>query len=191
MTKDELDTTLAKFYAEARKIDGSHYSRSALLQFRYAIQRYLNNPPFSRGFELNSDPKFSKSNKTLDAVIKSQRRQGFETVQHKPVIMNNDMVKLQESGIFNIDEPIGLLYGAWFYIMLHFCRRGREGQRELRPDSFVIMHDDRNCPYLTMTHMEVSKNYQGGVKEDDTFESEARLYESNDHNGFALVKNVP
>ena len=98
------------------------------------------------------------------------------------------MRKLQESGIFNIDEPIGLLYGAWLYITLHFCRRGREVQRELRPDSFVVMHDDRNHPYLTMTHVKVSKSHQGGVKEDDTFESEARLYESNDHNGFALVK---
>ena len=39
-----------------------------------------------------------------------------------------------------------------------------------------------------MTHMEVSKNHQGGVKEDDTFKSEARLYESNDHDGFALVR---
>ena len=32
MNKDELDTTLAKFYAEARKKDGSRYSRSALLR---------------------------------------------------------------------------------------------------------------------------------------------------------------
>ena len=124
----------------------------------------------------------------LEAVIKSQRRQGFETVQDKPVITNKDMRKLLECGIFSIEEPTGLLYDAWFYIMLHFCRRGRDGQRELRPDSFVVMHDDRNRPYLTMIHVEVSKNHQGGVKEDDTFESEARLYESNDHNGFALVK---
>ena len=95
MNKDELDTTLAKFYADD---DGSCYSRSALLQFRYAIQRYLNNPPFSQGFELSSDPKFSKSNKMLDAVIKSQRLQGFETVKHKPVITDDDMRKLQKVG---------------------------------------------------------------------------------------------
>ena len=59
------------------------------------------------------------------------------------------------SGGFCLDT--GLFYGAWFYITLHFCRRGREGQRESRPDSFVVMQDDRNCPYLTMTHVEVSK----------------------------------
>ena len=65
----------------------------------------------------------------LDVVIKSQRRLGFHTVQHKPVITDNDMKKLQESGIFNIDKPRGLLYGAWFYITLYFCSRRREDQR--------------------------------------------------------------
>ena len=74
------------------------------------------------------------------------------------------MRKLQESGIVNIDEPIGLLSGARFYITLHFCRRGRESQRELRLDSCVVMHDDRNRPYLTITHVEVSKNHQGGER---------------------------
>ena len=85
------------------------------------------------------------------------------------------MRKLQE-------YEIGLLHSAWFYIKLHFCRRGREGQCELRPDSFVVMHDDQDHPYLTMT--------PGGVKQDDKFECEARLYESNSHNEFALVKNT-
>ena len=51
-----------------------------------------------------------------------------------------------------------------------------------------VTHKYCEVPYLTMTHVEVSENHQGGVKEDDTFESEARLYESDDHNGFALVK---
>ena len=63
------------------------------------------------------------------------------------------MRKLQE-------YETGLLHGAWFYIKLHFCRRGREGQCELRPDSFVVMHDDQDHLYLTMTHVEVSKNHQ-------------------------------
>ena len=66
---------------------------------------------------------------------------------------DKDVRKLQE-------YEIGLLHGAWFYIKLHFCRRGREGQCELRPDSFVVMHDDQDHPYLTMTHVEVSKNQQ-------------------------------
>ena len=108
MNKDKLDTTLAKFYAGARKKDGSRYSRSALLQFRYAIQRYLNNPPFSRGFELNSGPKFSKLNKML---LKVRDAKALKQ-QHKPVITDNDMRKLQERRIFNIDEPAGLIYGA-------------------------------------------------------------------------------
>ena len=40
----------------------------------------------------------------------------------------------------------------------------RECQRELRPDSFVVMYDNQNRPFFTMTHVEVSKNHQGGMR---------------------------
>ena len=43
MTPSELDSHLRKFYAEARTKKGEDYSRSSLLGFRNAIERYLNN----------------------------------------------------------------------------------------------------------------------------------------------------
>ena len=119
-----MDPSLPRFYAEARKKDGTVHGRSALLSFKYSIERYLKNPPLNRGISINSDATFSKSNKMLDSVLRNTSRLGKEKVQYKPLITENDLQKLQESGVFNTQEPLGLLRATWFYVTLHFCRRG-------------------------------------------------------------------
>ena len=187
MDAAQLDSSLARFYAEARKKDGTEYGRSALLSFRYSMERYLNNPPLNRGISINSDATFSKSNKMLNSVLRNLRHLGKEKVQHKTVITENDLQKLQESGVFNTQEPLGLLRATWFHVTLHFCRRGQEGQRELSPDSFTQETDDCSRKYYVMAHEEVTKNHQGGIQSDENYESDKRMYENDANGGFKYL----
>ena len=97
MSKKELDKNLRYFYAEARTRDGALYSRSSLLGLRNAIERYLNNPPFNRGISINKGTEFQSSNKLLQSMIKSNKRENNENTKHKPPIPAADIQKLKSS----------------------------------------------------------------------------------------------
>ena len=84
---------------------------------------------------------FQKSNKILDTKLRINRRTGKENIQHKPVIM---------------------LKRTWFHVSLYWCRRGREGQRDLRRNSFKFTKDANGREYTVMTHEEDTKNHPGG-----------------------------
>ena len=58
---------LFRFNAEARMKDKRDYSKSALIQFRHGIERYLNNPLFKGAINRNtSNPLFTWSIQMLD-----------------------------------------------------------------------------------------------------------------------------
>ena len=94
MTNKELDNNLRQFYAEARTKDGELYSRSSLLGFRNAIERYLNNPPLNRGISITKGVEFQASNKLLQSQIKLNKRKNKENTKHKPAIPEADLQKL-------------------------------------------------------------------------------------------------
>ena len=96
-----MDSSSVRFYAETRKKDGTEYGCSALLSFRYSVERYLNNSPLNSGISINSDPTFCKSNKMLNSVLRNMRHLGKGKVQHSHIIMENDLKKLQQSSVFN------------------------------------------------------------------------------------------
>jgi len=75
MTNKELDNNLHQFYAEARTKDGELYSRSSLLGFCNAIERYLNNPPLNRGISITKGVEFQASSKLLQSQIKLNKRE--------------------------------------------------------------------------------------------------------------------
>jgi len=100
---------------------------------------------------------FQRSNKILDAKLRINRRAGKENVQHKPVIEATDLARIPASPFLSMTIHAGLLRRTWFYISLHWCRRGREGQRDLRRDSFKLTHDANGREYAVMTHEEATK----------------------------------
>ena len=141
MNTTELDRNLARFYVEARtKKKGEEYSRSALLGFRNSIERHLNN----NGVTQNSK-------KIIDAKLRINRRAGKENVQHKPVIEATDLVKIRASPFLSMTTPAGLLKRTWFYVSLYWCRRGIEGQRDLRRDSLKFTRDANGRKYCTQS----------------------------------------
>ena len=100
MTTGQLDQNLRRFYAEARTQKEEPYSKSTLLGFRQANERYLNAPPNKKGLQLASDPRFIRSNQMLDAQLINLRRNGKENVTHKPAIEEGHLKQLKTSGVF-------------------------------------------------------------------------------------------
>ena len=107
-------------------------SKFSLLGFRHSFERYLNAPPLNHGLKLGADPRFKRSNEILHTQIITSKRQGKENVKNKPAIENEDLAKLKASQAIADTKPVSLLRNVWFHVVLFFCRRGREGQRELK-----------------------------------------------------------
>ena len=57
---------------------------------------------------------------------------------------------------------------------------GLEGQRSLTTNSFKFETDAAGRNYATMSHDELSKNHPGGLKDVESTEKEARMYETED-----------
>ena len=164
MNSKELDQNLARFYVEARTKKGEEYSRSALLGFRNSIERHLNNNGVT--VKISKNQVFQNSNKILDAKLRINRRAGKENIQHKPVIVPSDLAKIRASPF---------LRRTWFYVSLYWCKRGREGQRDLRRDSFKFTRNASGREYAVMTHEEATKNHPGGENSESSAERETRL----------------
>ena len=180
MNNKELDNYLRQFYAEARTKDGELYSRSSLLGIRNAIERYLNNPPLNRGISITKGIEFQASNKLLQSQIKLNKRENKENTKHKPPIPEADLQKLKSSNAIRGDNPWGLLRNVWLHINLYWCRRGREGQRELTKQSFQFLMDESGREYVSMTHDEATKNHPGGIDDISSVEKEARMYSTSE-----------
>ena len=183
MTVGQLDTNLRRFYAAARNKSGESYMKSSLLGFRKSFERYVNAPPLSRGLKLSSDPRFKRSNEMLNAQIVRLKRQ--ENATHKPAIESEDLMKLKTSpaiALNNLNNPFALLCNVWFRVVLFFCRRGREGQRQLKKTSFKFEVDASGRRFVTMAHDEATKNHPGGVSDVPSSEKLARMYETPEEN---------
>ncbi|KAK3710356.1 hypothetical protein QZH41_002791 [Actinostola sp. cb2023] len=182
MTLGQVDTNLRRFYTEARTKTGEMYGRSTLLGFRHAIERHVNLPPNNRNIKISTDPRFQRSNLMLDAQLVNMKRSGKDNPVHKPTIEDEDMAKLRSSET-SLKSPVSPLCNVWFNVVLFFCRRGREGQRDLTKSSFKFEVDASGRKYVTMAHDELTKNHQGGLKDQTTStEKYARMYESNHEN---------
>ena len=116
----------------------------------------------------------------LNATLNSLRKRGKENIKHKNPIEIADLRALKESRVLSTDNPLGLLRNVWFHVTMYWCRRGREGQQELRPDSFRFCEDADGKKYVEMTHDEATKNHQGGIQEYGTYEKEGRMYATSD-----------
>ena len=179
-SEQELDNNLRAFYAEARNKEIKEYGKSTLLCLRSGIERHLNFPPYNRGLKFSQNPVFKNSNMMLNAKIKDLKQQGKQNVEHKPDISTQDLQKLKYHPVLSPTTPLGLLRNVWFHTTLYWCRRGREGQRNLTSSSFKFLKDENNRPYATMTHDESTKNHPGGVGDVESFEKEGRLYQTTD-----------
>ena len=189
MSFEEIDQVLRQFYAEAHSKDGKPYSRSTLLALRNGIERYLSLPAVNRPIKFSQDPRFVLSNKMLDATLKQLKREGKENTRHKPPIESKDILTLKSHEALSIQRPLSLLRNVWFHVTLFWCRRGCEGQRLLKKESFVFDKDGDGREFATMTHDECTKNHPGGVKDVESFEKLGRMYKTSSAlDGYTALK---
>ena len=99
-------------------------------------------------------------------------------MQHKDAIPVEDLKKLKAGPVLHLTNPWFLLRSVWFDLALYWCRRGREGQQNLKLSSFKFAVDEQGKHCVTMTHDEMSKSHPSGLKDKSSFEKTARMYET-------------
>ena len=126
----------------------------------------------TRGIEIINDVEFNEANKVFTAQCIQLKKDGQAKVQHKPPILDDDLKKLYESGIFNSDHPKTLLNKVFFEIMLYFCRRGRQNLRQLKKADFEVHTDATGAKFVSNVRDELTKNH----REDDKAEEGGVMY---------------
>ena len=73
----------------------------------------------------------------LNAQLINLKTKALRERSRKPPIEHEveDLVKLKTLEAMALSNPISLLRNVWFHVVL-FCRRGREGQSQLKKSSF-------------------------------------------------------
>ena len=184
MSKERLNACLKCFYTTARKQDGQFYKASSLKSIRAAIDRYLRTPPRCKQFSIIADAAFTEANKVLDAFVKDLRKSGKITgVIHKKPINKEQIEKLFQSGELgpaDTKDPAQLQRTAWFYIGLFFGRRGRENQRQMKPEMLILRTTTQGEEYFELNRqfpgaVAATKNHQGGLNDVED-ESDAKVF---------------
>jgi hypothetical protein len=176
LSSEILCERLIKFYQELKKTPTQHYSPSAHLSIRAALERHLSALPEFNSISIIRDHKFKAANKSLNAKLKLIKAQGQGKVHHHPSISAEDIKKCYETKVFGDESPLSLLRVNWFNISLHFCRRGRENQRSLTKESFEIKTDANGNEYVAMVVSESTKNHQGGLGDKAIDEGDPKMF---------------
>ncbi|XP_072179847.1 uncharacterized protein [Diadema setosum] len=145
ISRENLDLLLSKFYAGARKEDGTSYSKRSIQSIRYAVQRhYLD----EQDFDICDKSTFPKSNRVYKAVLVKLKREGKADVKHKEAISPGDMEKIQNCEDLNCNTPAGLQNKVFVDLLMYFCNRGRENIRSMKPSDFSVQTDENGRRYL-------------------------------------------
>ena len=175
ISNNDLNEVLRAFYAAVKTADGEVYSKSSMINIRCGINRHLT--CLGRVIDITNDKDFTGANLVFSGVLKKLRKDGLDVTQHKKAIPFHDMQKLYQSGVLGLQDPVALQNKVFVELSLHFARRGREGLRELRKDSFRIEVDASGKEYVCMAYHEKEKNHQGGdVTGVKVNEKEAAMY---------------
>ena len=146
----DLNFLLKEFYTNMRKHGGDYYKLGSFMTIRHAINRHLKEPPYNKTFDILKDQEFNDANLAFKGMCKRLRAVGKGKTQHKTVIAKGDVQKLYEHpAVFNVNAPVGLLNKVWFETLLHFCRRGQENLRDMKPSDFEVRTDDRGLKYVS------------------------------------------
>nr|XP_055023176.1 uncharacterized protein LOC129413508 isoform X2 [Misgurnus anguillicaudatus] len=172
-----MNSVLRDFYGSIRTNKGELYGISSYLNLQSALNRHINEPPFSREWNLMQDSEFTSANNVFKGVVKQIRRSGADKTSHYPPMSFEDQQILKRSAALDPDHPKGLLNKVWYDIQLHFAQRGKEGNRQLKPDSFELKRDENDTEYFTMTFNEETKNHKNPLEVDRENRREAMFEE--------------
>lgn len=149
--KTELNGLLRHFYGSVRNGKGELYGIASYIALRAGLNRYLKEPPVSRPVCLMRDAEFTSANKVFLGLLKRIRKSGRDLTSHHQALSTCDIHLLRHSRAMDTCTPKGLLNKVWFDIQVHFGRRGKQANRNLKPDSFVIRKDERGLRYCALS----------------------------------------
>jgi hypothetical protein len=184
MTKADLNACLKMFYTSARQVDGSYYKKNTMKSIRAAVDRFLRSPPNNKPFSIIGDPAFTEANSVLDAFVKELRKTGkIAGLVHKKPITQEQIKMLfhnGELGPADSNDPAQLLRTVWFYLGIYLGRRGREKQRQLKPNMLVLRATAADKTYFELNRevagsIPSTKNHQGGL-DDIEDESDGKIF---------------
>ena len=90
-TPEELNEVLMKFYADARKKDGSHYKLSALKGIRFGLARHFQK---EMDIDIIKNDIFKKANDIFKGVTVKLKGEGLGSIDHSPSLEEDDLRKL-------------------------------------------------------------------------------------------------
>jgi hypothetical protein len=169
----QLQTALARFIVEVRKVDGSPYPPKTVRQLILLLQMHLNN--HHRPVHLLSDPKFSSLQNVVDRLMKKRAEEGLGLqTRRAEVISVQKEDHLWKMGLLGDSSPSILLDTMVFLLGLNFALRSGEEHRMLSRDQLVLVKDVEQ-PYLEYTE-KISKNNQRGLKDYNVERKVVRAY---------------
>ena len=128
---------------------------------RAGLDRYLNKE--NTNFSIITDRDFKPANEALNAHLVELAREGkISSTKRKPALIPKDIEILYEKKQLGLETPESLLQTAWFNIMLHFGKRGRENMREMTAEDIQIHKSSSGLQYITLVER-ATKNHQGGL----------------------------
>lgn len=155
--KTELNGLLRHFYGSVRNSKGELYGIASYIALRAGLNRYFKEHPVSRPVCLMRDAEFTSANKVFMGVLKRIRRSGRDITSHHQALSADDIRILRHSRAMDTSTPRGLLNKVWFDIQVYFGRRGKQANRNLKPDSFVIRKDERGLRHCTLSFGDETK----------------------------------
>ena len=170
LPKAELNDFLRQFYAEARKHDGSLYTRNGLISLRYGLHKH-----FSKmcDCDIVSDREFSSSSELFSSVLVSMKKQGKGDTQHKQPLSSDDFNKLYTSNVLSTSDPVGLQNKVFVDIMMYSCNPGGVNLRDMKKSDFQILTDSAGLRYVSVVDKQ-TKNHQG---QNDDLGQQDRMYQ--------------
>ncbi|KXJ14039.1 uncharacterized protein LOC110239398 [Exaiptasia diaphana] len=155
--KGGLCGLLKSFYQDVRKTDGSHYTKNSLQSLRYGLCRHFRS---IREIDIITDVAFTEANKSYQARCIFLKDQGLDKVDHKPLLLEDDLIKLYQSGVFDTRYPRTLQNKVFFEIILFFCRRYGQNPKDLKSSDFEFRVDNQGRRYVCKTGYNMPTNRQ-------------------------------
>lgn len=151
---------LRQFFAEVRQKTGKTYSKSAMVNLRSGINRYLQNLPNNRIINLMHNSAFQNANKVFIGVLRTNKKLGLDVRKPKVPISKADLEKLYDQylvpGLADCNTQI-LQYKVFVDLVYYMGRRAKEGLKALQKDWFAIKTDDQGTEYVEIIVNETTK----------------------------------
>ena len=125
------------------------------------MDRFLNKE--NANFSIITNREFKPANDVLTAHLVKLAREGkISSTKHKPALIPQDVKIFYQKKQLGLETPESLIETAWFNIMLHSGKHGRENMRKMSAEDIQIHKSSSGLEYITLVER-ATKNHQGGV----------------------------